>query len=355
MKNISKIAYIVPSLVNEGPVVVVHSLVVNLIDKVDTIHVYYFDDKKGMDFPCPTFRISMNKPIDFDTYDVVHSNCLRPDKYLAKWIQRSKVNHALTVSTLHQDTFKTFSYEYNKFFTTVFSRYWLSLQLKMDVVVAISNQLKEQYAHYFQHIITIYNGCNIETVNPSEVDEQLKRDIFTLKNKYKVLGSYALITRRKGLIQILRFLKQHPDYAFVLIGEGPGLNELKMFVEKWGMQDRVIFHSYVKAPYHYLEHVDVYVMTSYSEGFGLSMVEAAMQQKAIVCSDIPSFNEIFTRSEAAFFQLDDEKNLEDAITYAYENRLKLGKKAYEKAIGNFTSEIMAENHLKLYGAKRPKK
>ena len=39
-----RIAYILPSLVNTGPIIVVNNVVKNLIDKVDLIDIYYFDD-----------------------------------------------------------------------------------------------------------------------------------------------------------------------------------------------------------------------------------------------------------------------------------------------------------------------
>lgn len=39
-----RIAYILPSLVNTGPIIVVNNVVKNLIDKVDLIDIYYFDE-----------------------------------------------------------------------------------------------------------------------------------------------------------------------------------------------------------------------------------------------------------------------------------------------------------------------
>lgn len=342
-----KIAFIVPSLVNEGPIVVVHSLVVNLLNKVDLIHVYYFDEKHGLNFPCQTIKIKMDEPINFNSYDVIHSHCFRADKYLAKWSRKVKNKNFISVSTLHQDTFQTFSYEYNRLITYLLTYYWLNIQKKMDVVCAISNQLQNKYAPYFKKLVRIYNGCSLLDL-PSNLDADFLKNIEKLKKKYKILGTYALITRRKGIIQVLRFLENNPDYAFVVIGEGPALGELKEYVDKMKLNNRVLFHPYVKVPYYYLSNVDVYVIPSYSEGFGLSMVEAALQKKAIVCSDILSFNEIFSKEEASFFTLDNKISFEKAIYKAYENRLQMGEAAYCKATLKFTASIMAENYLSLY-------
>ena len=106
-----KIAFILPSLINKGPIVVVNNVVKYLKSYVEQIDVYYFDATPAMDFDCPVYKIRMNQAIDFDKYDIIHSHCLRPDKYVIKW--RKKIKNAKIITTLHQDTFRSFQYQYN--------------------------------------------------------------------------------------------------------------------------------------------------------------------------------------------------------------------------------------------------
>ena len=89
-------------------------------------------------------------------------------------------------------------------------------------------------------------------------------------------------------------------------------------------------------------------MPSYSEGFGLAMIEAALAKRSIVCSDIPSFHELFDKGEVEFFILNNKASLAKAITMAYENKNERGELAYKKACSKFTSFIMAENYLSYY-------
>ena len=56
-----KIAYILSSLENAGPIVVAYELVQQLIKHDHTVEVFYFDDKIDLDFPCPIHKISMWK------------------------------------------------------------------------------------------------------------------------------------------------------------------------------------------------------------------------------------------------------------------------------------------------------
>lgn len=341
-----KIAFVVPSLVNKGPIVVVHNLVKYLEDKVELLDVYYFDTNPSkLKFSCNIHQINKHECIDFDKYDIVHSHTLRADLYVYKW--RNKINRAKTISTLHQDTLFSFSLRYNKFASLILTHYWCFIHRRFDGVISISNQLKNKYNKLLSNkIMTIHNGCSIDF---SEINLETKNLILNYKRMgYKILGSYAYITKGKGLSQVINVLNFLPDYVFVIIGEGPYLAELKRSVERLKILDRVLFIPYIHAPYSYLQFMDVYMMPSYSEGFGLAMVEAALTKKSIVCSNIPSFHEIFASDEVCFFELDNPDSLIESIKLAYIQRDRLGELAYHKASVFFTSEKMAENHLLYY-------
>ena len=341
-----KIAFVVPSLTNKGPIIVVHNIVKFLRDKVEKIDIYYFEEVSStLNFDCNIYQISKSKPIDFDNYDIVHSHTLRADIYLYKF--RKQIFKAKIVSTLHQDTFNSFSIRYNVLMSFVLTRYWCYVQRHFDGVISISNQLKDKYNKLLSNkMTTIYNGCNIESF---KINEKIQNSILEFREKgYKILGSYAYVTQGKGLLQVIQILNLLPDYVFVIIGEGPYLAKLKKFVEKLNISDRVLFIPYIQAPYSYLQFMDIYMMPSYSEGFGLAMVEAALAKKSIVCSNIPSFHEIFNHSEVVFFDLDNSDSLIQAIKLAYIERDKRGELAYHKANRFFTAEKMADNHLLYY-------
>lgn len=52
-----KIAYIVPALVNRGPVIVVKELVNQMLKAGNECWVFYFDGMTELTFPCPTIRV----------------------------------------------------------------------------------------------------------------------------------------------------------------------------------------------------------------------------------------------------------------------------------------------------------
>lgn len=342
-----KIAYIVPSLKNQGPIMVVLGLVKELISKNCEICVFYFDELQGnMKFPCKTQQIRMNERIDFDFFDIIHSHCLRPDKYVNKW--KKHIHKAKTITTLHQDTYRSFRYEHNFVMSKLLTYYWCYLQSHFDGVACISNQLKELYESKINSkLTTIYNGCSIKVDN--NCDSNIIKDILDRKMSNNIIiGTYAYVTRRKGLDQIIKALPHLTNCTFVIIGEGPDIESLKIISKQFNVSDRVLFFPYQDNPCNYLQYFDLYVMPSYSEGFGLAMVEAALSKRPIVCSDIKSFHEIFPNDEVGFFTLSDTSDLVNTIKNVYSEKENYSMKSYNRCIQNFTTEVMAENYLNYY-------
>lgn len=343
-----KIAYIIPGIPQTGPVVVIQNLVRYLIKQVDKVDVYYlYDVDQPVHFDCDIHRINYQTPFDFDDYDIIHTHTAKADLYGAIWSWKMK--KAKLVTTIHQDTFVTEKYRIGAFWGPIYVYAWMLLQrFCFDGVIFISKQIRDTYEKYFKGAKTIiYNGVYCDYSIP--VNKHFISEINDLKAKgLKLLGTYALIMKRKGIKQVLQFLKQNPDYGFVIIGDGAEKQNLQIMSKEFGIADRVLFLPHVPNPYCYLDDVDIYTMTSYSEAFGLAMVEAALSQKPIVCSNLPSFHEIFSEDEACFFELDDISSLSNAIQKSYANKEQLGLKAKEKAERCFTAKINAENHLSYY-------
>lgn len=340
------IAYIIPSLDAKGPIIVTKLLSDYFVKNGHRVIVYYFDDIIQLKFKCQTKRISIKEKIDFDSFDILHSHCMRPDMYLTKW--KPQIRKAKIVSTLHQDTYQSFKFEYNSLLAKIFTYRWTTIQSNFDCIVAISNQLKNLYKKKIKtQIATIYNGCEIfvdNKINPAysaPIEEKRQQGL-------KIIGTYAYITKRKGINQIISALKQMEDYAAVIIGDGPEIKHLKAQAANDGVTDRVLFIPHQKNPYNFLKYFDVYVMPSYSEGFGLAMVEAAFSKKAIVCTNIESFHEIFPQNEALFFNADHIADLKEKIERAYAEKEELGLKAYNRANAEFRTEVMGKRHELLY-------
>ena len=341
-----KIAYILPSLINKGPVIVAHTIIKNIVNKVEHIDVYYFDDDFVLEFPCSTYKLDMNKPIHFDNYDVIHTHGYRPDRYVNKW--RKSIKKAKTVTTIHADIAQDFKFGYNRLFSLIFTPIWLNMMKKHDAVAVISDKLKSLYKDKFMNLDRVYNGVDID-LDESCVESHYVNKINEFKERnLRVIGSYAAVNKRKGIDQIVNLLSIRKDLALVFIGEGKEVKVLENLAKNIGVYDRVIFFPYSKRPYNYIHLFDIYVMPSRSEGFGLALVEAALTKAAIVCSDIDVFKEIFDDTQATFFKLENINSLDFAVLESLRTKEIKGINAYKKAMDFFSGKIMGQNYLDFY-------
>jgi glycosyltransferase involved in cell wall biosynthesis len=84
----------------------------------------------------------------------------------------------------------------------------------------------------------------------------------------------------------------------------------------------------------------------------LAPVEAAMSRCALICSDIPTFRELWDQS-AIYFKANDASSLEREIARLQsdrELRLTYANLAYNRARQRFTADRMVDEYMKLYEA-----
>lgn len=343
-----KVAFILPKLANKGPVIVAKDIIDNIKTKVELIDVYYFDDVKEISFDCNVIKINFFDKIDFDKYDVVHSHMLRPDLYV--WFHKKKKNSkTFFVSTLHQNIYDNLKGDYNSFVAYVFERLWLFFLRKHNLVVTLTDVMKNIYSKKTNlNFKTIYNGRNIT----NNISKGQKNDDFDflneLKLKYKIIGSHCLLTKRKGINQIIESLVILNEFALVVIGDGQELNSLKKLAIDLGVLERCFFLGYKTDAVVYLKYFDLYVMSSYSEGFPLGLLEAALNKLAVVCSDIPIFRELFPEDKVCFFELDNKNSLAEAVRICYNNKELLSDSINKLVLTKYSIGKMTENYLSLY-------
>jgi glycosyltransferase involved in cell wall biosynthesis len=341
-----KIAYLLPSLDRKGPVIMVRHLVRHLVDKVEAIDVYFFNDLQGVEFPVPTRKIGLSHGLDFDNYDIVHSHMLEPDFYVWKSGRHKKCR---TVSTVHQFTRDSLSYDFSRPVSAVVTPLWNRILRCHDCIVYISESLM----NYSKGIIRnprhccIHNGIepvSTDATIPPEDEERIER----LRSGRSLIGNFSHFTRRKGVDQLIEMLATWPEAALLLVGDGKELPELVSLSRSKGVQDRCLFLGPRDDVQGYFRFLDVYAMTSRSEAFGLSLVEAVSARVPVVCSDIETFRELFDATDVTFFELENIESLKRATVTALAEKREKTVTAHAHFLGQYTAGRMAENYLELY-------
>ncbi|WP_448105309.1 glycosyltransferase family 4 protein [Pedobacter panaciterrae] len=342
------IAFILPSLANQGPILVTKDIVAELVKRGVRCKVYYFDSITELTMDCPAEKISFFTKIPFNDYDVVHSHLFRPDLYCAlnKWRMNSNTK---VVTTIHTDIYKDLETAYGFWKSKIGPPLWFWAWNKMDRVAVLNTIAKINYykGGVKEKIVVINNGRSLPEFHDEIPTSDLKI-IETLKSKYTLLGTVASFDRRKGLEQILELLKSEPAYAFVIVGDGLERASLESLAMLYDLKDRFVVLGKRAQGFRYIPKFDLYVMPSRSEGMSLAMLEAVALKTAVVCSDIPVFKDIFTENEVSFFKLDDLPALRAACAFALNNKTKLINSAYERYKSQYSVTRMVDNYIRLY-------
>jgi mannosylglucosylglycerate synthase len=178
--------------------------------------------------------------------------------------------------------------------------------------VAVSEHRRTEYAkHTREPIHVIPNGCDAKAVlglTERIADLRLEKESLVLLHPTRFV-------RRKNIEMGLRVLAELPN-AIYLVTAAPdphqkdGLKyfrELKRLTKELGVTKRVRFlgektvltHDDVRSLY---QMADALFFPSTQEGYGLPLIEAALHQLPVFCSDIPAHREVAT-VDATFFKL----------------------------------------------------
>src|SRR5690606_18228881 len=82
--------------------------------------------------------------------------------------------------------------------------------------------------------------------------------------------------------------------VLTLVGDGRERENLEKLVKELNIQENVKFVGFATNPHHYLKSADLFVLPSFSEGFGIAAVEAMLMKIPVLCSNvggIPEFVE----------------------------------------------------------------
>ena len=164
-----------------------------------------------------------------------------------------------------------------------------------DRIIAVSHITKDMIVKNYhippEKIEVVYNAIDIDDLPPHEYDRRTYKYVEALRaNGYTIVGTLTRLTVQKGLAYFVRAaakaLSRHEKLAFVLLGDGEQRDELIALTASLGISDKFIFGGFVRGKqwrdaYNLL---DVFVMSSVSEPFGLTALEAAHHDTALVIS-----------------------------------------------------------------------
>ncbi len=213
-----------------------------------------------------------------------------------------------------------------------------------DKLVVPTKEMEEIYKKYIgQKVICINNFID---------------DVTTLKNKLnnKRLIAVGRFSKEKGFLDLIDIMKKvvevDPEITLTLIGDGPLKNTITKKIKSLNLEKNIILTGYLNS-YEIEEEMlnsTIYLMTSYTESFGLVLVEAMNASLPIIAFDSSSGARVLLNDGTGLLVPNRDKDLfKDTILKLLNNKKELNKyskKSLEKR-EEFLSTNIKKDWLKL--------
>ena len=137
------------------------------------------------------------------------------------------------------------------------------------------------------------------TVIRNGIDLEKGKNLSDTSDKnYFTIGCSARISQQKAPLLFAEVMgivaKKEPSARFIWIGDGDMRDELESALRKNNIDSITEITGWVKDPEKYISGIDVGVLFSEWEGFGLSLVDYMVQGKPIVAVNVGGIPEIVT-------------------------------------------------------------
>lgn len=147
------------------------------------------------------------------------------------------------------------------------------------------------------------------------------------------------VTRDKGINELLSaFKKLNDDSVLFLIGKNEVDTSVNRELYDWSLENKnIIYTGNVDDVERYLSAADCYVLPSYREGFGMSVIEAEAMGVPVIVTDIPGpVDAVIDNKTGLLVKKADENSLLDAMKKIRKlNYQEMGKEGHKFASDNF--------------------
>ena len=221
-----------------------------------------------------------------------------------------------------------------------------------DVVVTVSNETAAQFAaertRYRDRFHVIRNGIPVDrfvalSARPGSHWPRIR------------LGTVARLADVKDQATLIRAFhmiqKTNPQAELHILGDGPLRTDLESLSKRLELDRSITFHGASPNVAEFLSELDVFILSSVSEGLPIAILEAMSAGLPIVSTRVGGICEVATEHEVAeYCTPSDPEALAQAVQSTLEpERLRvMGQTGQAMARQSFTVQAMEESYEALY-------
>lgn len=281
-------------------------------------------------------------------FDIVHAH-LFPTNYWTSIVSKLIFfNKPLFLTTEHSThNRRRNKWYFRKIEKVIYNNYNKIISISRETQDNLMNWL-EVKSENIKKFIVIENGIDIERFKNAKPYKkcEIKK---ILKEDNLLLCMVGRFTKQKDHPTIIKAMKELPENVhLLLIGEGELKVENEKLVDKLKLNERVHFLGFRRDVERILKTVDILVLSSYWEGFGLAAVEGMAAGKPVIATNVPGLSEV-VGGAGLTFEVGNVKELKDKIMLL-QNKNKynsISQKCLRRA-NNYNINNMVEKYIAVY-------
>ncbi len=203
-------------------------------------------------------------------------------------------------------------------------------------------------------------GTDLHRFVPAHFNQPEARSFFGLPHDKKIIGVLGRLDAGKGQEVLLRaipgVMKRHPEILIVIAGdETAGEPGYKAYLEKIcktiRIDQNVKFLPFTDAVPQLMAALDIFVLPSFAETYGLVVIEAMAMEKPVIATNAGGLPEIIIDGKTGLLveprSVEAVANAIDKILGNDELRISLGHSAREDALRRFSMDSCVDELLGL--------
>lgn len=186
---------------------------------------------------------------------------------------------------------------------------------KFDAIVCVAETMKEAFIKKYgmaEKVHVLYNPLDFESVIKKSAE---KTDFkFGDGMKFVLAGTFIKIKGFDRFVKVCKRLKDDGElFSALIMGDGEEKENIKKIIAETNLGDTVKILDFQTNPYKYIAHSDVYVCSSYAEGYSTAVSESVALNVPVITTECSGMREIFGENECGIICENSEDGLYNAM------------------------------------------
>ncbi len=186
---------------------------------------------------------------------------------------------------------------------------------KFDAIVCVAETMKESFIKKYgmaEKVHVLYNPLDFESV----IKKSAEKTDFNFGDgmKFVLAGTFIKIKGFDRFVKVCKRLKDDGEnFSALIMGDGEEKENIKKIIAETNLGDTVKILDFQTNPYKYIAHSDVYVCSSYAEGYSTAVSESVALNVPVITTECSGMREIFGENECGIICENTEDGLYNAM------------------------------------------